>query len=683
MSYRVDLQALNPPQREAVTHIDGPMLVLAGAGSGKTRVITARIAYLIEQGVSPESIVAVSFTNKAAGEMRERVVAMLGPTIGNAVVLSTFHALGVRILRENLRATGLRRPFNIVDEGERRRIVRAVLKELNLDGTSSGAAYLLNLVSKAKNQMTSPARMPEARFNPDIPRAQAIYERYEAALQNLNAVDFDDLLLKPTVLLTENDALRAKYHERFRYFMVDEFQDTNAIQLRMLDALVDPQTRNLVVVGDDDQSIYGFRGAQSDTILNFDQMLPGARVVTLEQNYRSVGNVLHAANAVIAHNPKRREKKLWSDLGSGHAIRSVSLETQFDEAEFVSEWIERQAEHELRGWQDFAILYRSNNQAAAFEEALRRHRIPYRVVGGQSVFDNKEVRDLLAYLRLIRHPDDDLSLRRIINFPSRGIGTITLSELIERAEKAETSLWQTLEEACEDGSFNERTEREVRLLIAATETARDGLEEADADELSERIRDFVDMIGLQRAIFAAEKSDRLAAARWRVIERLIDNLQRVRGQDAMDALDKWVTDISLESNNIDISEHDEDGKTVTLMTVHGSKGLEFPIVFLVGMNDGLLPHRRALEEVRGVEEERRLCYVGMTRAKERLVLTRARWHISGEKEKTRLLPSRFLQEIPEELLEDRELTGQNHFMKPNKERQLQQLQRMRELLEKG
>lgn len=683
MSYRVDLNGLNPPQREAVQHTDGPMLVLAGAGSGKTRVITTRIAYLIEQGVEPENIVAVSFTNKAAGEMRERVTSMLGPTIGNAVVLSTFHALGVRILRENLRETGLKRPFNIVDEGERRRIVRNVLKELNLDGSSAGAAYLLSLVSKAKNQMTTPANMREARFNPNIARAQTIYERYQAALQNLNAVDFDDLLLRPTELLIARDDIRKKYHERFHYFMVDEYQDTNAIQLRMLDALVNPETRNIVVVGDDDQSIYGFRGAQSDTILNFDKMLPGARVVTLEQNYRSVGSVLNAANAVIAHNPKRREKKLWSALGTGHAIRSVSVETQADEAEFVSEWIVRQADHELRGWQDFAILYRSNNQAAVFEEALRRNRIPYRVVGGQSVFDNKEVRDLLAYLRLIRHPEDDLSLRRIINFPTRGIGTVTLTALIERANTEQRPLWNVLDDACDDGSFNARTEREVRLLIAATETARDGLEDTDASELSERIADFVDMIGLQRAIFAAEKSDRLAAARWRVIERLIANLERVRGQDALDALDQWVTQVSLESSNIDISEHDEDSKTVTLMTIHGSKGLEFPIVFLVGMNDRILPHRRALEEPRGVEEERRLCYVGMTRAKERLVLTRSRWHLSGEKEKTRLLPSRFLKEIPEELLEDRELAGQGNFMKPNKERQQQHFQRMRELLEKG
>lgn len=680
MSRKLDLTGLNPPQREAVTHIDGPMLVLAGAGSGKTRVITYRIAYLVEQGVAPESIVAVSFTNKAAGEMRERVSEVMGATTSKAVVLSTFHALGAQILRENVREAGLVRPFNIVDEGERRRLLRGVLKEMNLDGSSAGAGNLLSLISKAKNEMTTPARMKEARFNPDIPRAQLLFERYNSALRNMNAVDFDDLLLVPTKILLENDELRQKYRDKFRYLMVDEFQDTNAIQLKMLEALVDPDVENLAVVGDDDQSIYGFRGAESDTILNFDRMFPRAKIVTLDQNYRSVGSVLRAANAVIAHNPLRRAKSLWSELGSGHRIRSVSLQTTVDEAEFIGEWIERQSERELRGWKDFAILYRSNNQVAVFEEAFRRRRIPYRVVGGQSVFDNKEVRDLLAYLKIVLQPLDDLSLRRIINFPSRGIGTVTLSALLERAEQEERPLWLVLQDACEDGTLRESTTRELRLLIAAVETARENLDGIEVGELSQRVEEFVEMIGFQRAIFAAEQSDAFAAARWRVIERLISNLQRISGEHALDALERWVTDVSLEASNISTNDGDDEDDAVTMMTVHASKGLEFPIVFLVGMNDSILPHRRALEEPRGVEEERRLCYVGMTRAKERLVLTRARWAVSGDK-KTRLLPSRFLKEIPEDLLEDRELAGNAHFAVPDRDHQLERLKKIRESLE--
>lgn len=680
MSRKIDLSTLNPPQREAVTHRDGPMLVLAGAGSGKTRVITYRIAHLVQSGVPPEQIVAVSFTNKAAGEMRERVADVLGSDTSKKVVLSTFHALGAQILRDNVKRVGLVRPFNIVDEGERRRIVRSVLKELNLDGSSAGAANLLALVSKAKNAMTTPSRMREARFNPDIPRAQIIYERYQAALRNLNSVDFDDLLLLPTLMLREHEDLREAYRERFGYMMVDEFQDTNAIQLAMLDALVDPEKRNLVVVGDDDQSIYGFRGAESDTILHFDRMFPGCRVVTLDQNYRSVGTVLRAANAVIANNPKRREKSLWSDLSPGRPIRSVSLQTQTDEAEFVAEWIHRQADHELRGWQEFAILYRSNNQVGFFEEALRRRGVPYRVVGGQSVFDNKEVRDLLAYLKVVLQPLDELSLRRIVNFPNRGIGTVTLTALLERAQAHDKTLWDILQEAVDDDTFNERTTREVRLLIAAVEEAREGLEHLDAKLLAERVAHFVDIIGFQTAIYAAEPSQGQARYRWGVVERLIENLERVGGVNALDALERWVTDVSLDASNISTSDDDDDSKTVTLMTVHASKGLEFPIVFLVGMNDGILPHRRALEEPRGVEEERRLCYVGMTRAKERLVLTRARWSVSSQ-EKRRILPSRFLKEVPPDLLEERELAGDTNFTPPDIDKRLERIRKLKESLE--
>lgn len=681
MSRKLDLRSLNPPQLQAVTHKDGPMLVLAGAGSGKTRVITYRIAYLVEQGVAPESIVAVSFTNKAAGEMRERVADVMGATRAKSVVLSTFHALGAQILRENVKRVGLIRPFNIVDEGERRRLLRAVLKELNLDGSSAGAANLLGLISRAKNEMTTPSRMREARFNPDVPRAQLLYERYEAALRNLNAVDFDDLLLLPTKMLLEHDDLRERYRETFRYFMVDEFQDTNNIQLRMLDALVDPKTQNLAVVGDDDQSIYGFRGAESDTILNFDKMLPNARVVTLDQNYRSVGSVLRAANAVISNNPKRRDKSLWSDLGSGHRIRSVSLQTTSDEAEFVAEWIERQADRELRGWQDFAVLYRSNNQAMAFEEAFRRRQLPYRVVGGQSAFDQKEVRDLLAYLKVVLQPHDDLSLRRIINFPTRGIGTVTLTQLLERAQRDAKPLWLTLQEACDDESLPDATTRELRLLVAAVEAAQEGLDGMEARELAGRVEEFVGLIGLQRAIFASEQSDKLAHWRWDVIARLIKNLERISGEHALDALERWVTDVSLDANSISTRDDDDDAKAVTMMTVHASKGLEFPIVFLVGMNEGILPHRRALDELRGVEEERRLCYVGMTRAKERLVLTRARWATAGDK-KTRLLPSRFLKEVPEDLLDDREIAGGDHFAVPDRDQQLERFGRLLGALDK-
>lgn len=676
-----DLQTLNPPQRQAVTHIDGPMLVLAGAGSGKTRVITYRIAHLVAEGIPPDQIVAVSFTNKAAGEMRERVAELVGPSTARELHLSTFHALGAQLLRENAKAAGLQRPFPIVDEGERRRIVRSVLRELRLDGSSVGAAQLLALISRAKNAMTSPARLPEARFNPNVPRAQRVFEHYERSLRNLNAVDFDDLLLMPTLMLRKHDELRQKYQQRFRYIMVDEFQDTNAIQLAMLDTLVDPATRNLVVVGDDDQSIYGFRGAVADTILNFDRMFPGARIVTLDQNYRSVGSVLQAANAVIANNSKRRDKALWSNLGKGHAIRSVSLPTPTSEADFVSQWIESQAHHEQRGWQDFAILYRSNTQAAAFEEALRRNRIPYRVIGGQSIFDNKEVRDLLAYLRLLLQPRDELALRRIINVPARGIGTQTLAGLIEKARESDEALWDVLCGELAADAFPTRAAEAARTFVAAVTGAREELEKLSPEELPALIERFVEDIGLQAAVYAGEPSVHQAKRKWQAVESLIEALKNINGLTALAKLENWVGMVSLDASNISSSSEDDEGKKVTLMTIHASKGLEFPLVFLVGMNENLLPHKRALEEPGGVEEERRLCYVGMTRAQQRLVLTRSRW-IPTKMGKIRLRPSRFLSEIPKELLQDRELQGERDYAPPDTEQTIATMEAALELLNK-
>ena len=647
----IDLSTLNPPQRAAVTHRDGPLLVLAGAGSGKTRVITFRIAHLVDNGVPPGNILAVSFTNKAANEMRERVAGVLGPERARRVHLSTFHALGAQILREQIERTGFKRPFSIVDEGERRRIIRQVLKELRLDGTKAGAANLLNLISRAKNHMCSPAGLREARFNPEIPRAERVYRLYNDALRNLNAMDFDDLLLHPTQLLFEHADLREAYRRRYRFIMVDEYQDTNPLQLKMLEQLVCPTDRNLVVVGDDDQSIYGFRGAASDTILRFDKTFPGARVVTLEQNYRSVGTVLAAANAVIANNSARREKTLWSELGDGRTIRAVSVETPADEADFVAGWIGKQADLERRPWSDFAILYRANPQAGDHEDALRRRHIPYRVVGGQSVFDNKEVRDLVAYLRLVMNPLDELALRRIINVPTRGIGTTTLTRLVETAAEQQRPLWTVLLDQARSGDLRERVAAAVLDLADAITEARNALEGQDISRLEPALLHLIDRIGLERAVHAAEANPNVARARWRVVERLLNGLSRLRGADAMAALERWVTDISLEAPSTDEDEDDHRNK-VTLLTIHASKGLEFPVVFMVGMNDDFLPHWRAKEEPGGIEEERRLCYVGMTRAQQRLVLTHSR-SVLTSKERRRLKPSPFLGEIPETLIETR------------------------------
>ena len=654
MSRRL-LSGLNPQQREATEHMDGPLLVLAGAGSGKTRVITTRVAYLIQRGVRPESILAVSFTNKAANEMRERVAALVSPEVARRVHLSTFHALGAAILREDIQQLGFQKPFTIIDEGERRRMVRLILKELRLDGTKAGAARILTLISRAKNAMLEPAAMPEARYDPEMPRAQRLYDVYNTGLRNQNAVDFDDLLLLPTRLMEENEDLRDKYRGRFRFVMVDEYQDTNPLQLRMLDQLVSEPVRNLVVVGDDDQSIYGFRGASTDTILRFDTMFPGARVVALEQNYRSVGSVLNAANNLIRHNPARRKKELWSDLGAGRKIISFEHSTPAAEADFVAQWIRRQAEAEQRSWHDFAILYRSNTQAHVFEEVLRAREVPYRVLGGQSLFDNKEVRDLIAYLRLVLNPRDDLALRRVVNVPPRGIGTATF-ERINAAARRGSSLFDALASVGNDTSLQARTRDGIRGLVSAVRGARDAIRSSSAGELEAIVRDYSKALGLEQGIYAAESNPNAARARWAAVDSLLDGLGRAEGNSAWMALDAWVAHASLESRSSDEAE-ERSRHRVTLLTIHASKGLEFPVVFMTGMNEGLLPHSRALEELGGVEEERRLCYVGMTRAKQRLFMTRA---ASTTKRQRRfaMKPSRFLAELPRDLVEERVYRGE-------------------------
>ncbi|TVR01220.1 MAG: hypothetical protein EA398_10295 [Deltaproteobacteria bacterium] len=646
----LDLSTLNPPQRQAVTHREGPMLVLAGAGSGKTRVITCRIAWLIEQGIRAEHILAVSFTNKAAGEMRERVGGLLGRTVSRQVHLSTFHALGATMLREDIEALGYQRPFVILDEADRFRIIRDILRELRVGGTRKTEARILAIISRAKNALCSPAELPEARYNPEMPRAQRVHTLYGQALRNLNAVDFDDLLLLPVQLMRQRPDLREKYRQRFRYVMVDEYQDTNAIQLALLEELVQRERANLVVVGDDDQSIYAFRGAVAGTILEFDQRFPGARVVTLDQNYRSVGTILRAANAVISHNDQRREKNLWSTLGAGDPIPSLEFPTDAEEAEWIVDRIRRVAERDARPWRHFAILYRINPQSRILEEVLRSQRVPYRIIGGQSLFDRKEVKDLLAWLRLVLNPRDELSLRRVINVPPRGIGTTTLAALDQRAREDGLPLLDAVRAALRDGSLPERAREGATQVVQALDEARYALREAAADGLEDILDTFLMRVSLEKAILQGDRNEKIARIRWSIVQDLIGDLGRIDAPDARARLDRFVTDVSLDPRT-DGGEEDADADAVTMLTIHSSKGLEFPLVFLCGMSEGLLPHQRAIDE-HAVPEERRLCYVGMTRAQERLVLTRAR-ATRRRNERIALRPSRFLDEIPPDLRIDR------------------------------
>ncbi len=585
----VDLRSLNPPQREAASHIDGPALVLAGAGSGKTRVITFRIAHLIEQGIAPSNILGVTFTNKAAREMRERVAGLIDPKVARRVHLSTFHALGAALLREDIERLGFTRPFVILDESDRFRAIKDVLRELNLHGTRSNEARLLQIVSRAKNARTSPARLPEAKYNPEMPRAQRVYDLYQLRLHTLNAVDFDDLLLLPVRLLAEHSDLREKWRQRFRYIMVDEYQDTNPIQLELLQLLAAPPSPNLMVVGDDDQSIYAFRGAVSDYILRFDEFFPGTKVVALEQNYRSKGTILQCANAVIANNDKRHSKTLWSDLGDGDPVASVQLESDIDEAAYIAKRIRGQAAAQQRPWHDFAILYRVNPQARALEEALRAQQVPYRVVGGQSLFDRKEARDVLSYLRLLVNPRDEVALRRVINYPTRGLGTTTVAHLIEQARASERTLWDTLEMAVREGSLSGRAADGAEQLVALVRDSRRSLRGLDVSGLSSFGLRYVEAAGSPAAIRSQEKNANVARARWDIVRDLIDSLSRAQGETAFGALDDMVSKLSLDDGAFSSTDEDEAKGRVTLMTLHSSKGLEFPVVVMCGMSEGLLP----------------------------------------------------------------------------------------------
>ncbi len=640
------LDSLNPQQRAAVEHVDGPLLLLAGAGSGKTKTITHRIGYLVARGVSPENILGVSFTNKAAGEMRERVAGLVGKSTAEAIKLSTFHSLGADILRSHIGRLGFRTPFTILDQGDQLSLVREILHDMRLDPKTVDARGLLYMVSRAKMAFARPADLKEFRFNPLLPYAQRVFDAYQSSLKGLNALDFDDLICLPVTIFRDHEDVRVAYGDQYRYVMVDEYQDTNHTQLLFVREIVKDHL-NVCVVGDDDQSIYAFRGAVAGNILDFDRQFPGARVVKLEQNYRSTNSILEAANAVISNNPARRPKKLWSAKGDGAPLTLTACADEREEAEFVATEIARMRSDQERTWKDFAVLFRSNTQARIFEEAFRTHDVPYRIVGSQEFYDRKEIKDLIAYLRVCANPSDEVSFRRIINVPSRSVGATSMERLSAVANEANAPFFQIVEE------------------VAAGTRKIDGLRSSSIEKLG-------DLVGIVRRNRARFREPGNLVDKTRALLRdlhYFDYLRSSENEDAaairrvnnvkefLEAFEEWESAVGgsldeyLNRLALDGQRSNEDGVTdeVLLLTLHSSKGLEFPVVFLVGMEEGLLPHRRATEEPGGLEEERRLCYVGITRAKERLILTRAR----GRKRYGQLVerdPSRFLKEIPKNLL---------------------------------
>jgi DNA helicase-2/ATP-dependent DNA helicase PcrA len=707
----VDLSKLNAPQREAAGHGGGPLLVLAGAGSGKTRVITFRIAHLLANGIPPQAICAVTFTNKAAEEMRERVAALVrDKATAHKLTIGTFHALGLQILRTERKALGLPRGFTVYDQSDQMGALREALrhiKDMSRDGERRfDVKSVLSRISLAKNAFVAP---DEYEGNPadeyDNITAQ-VYPKYQEMLRACAAFDFDDLIVEPVRLFQRDAEVGRRWAERFRFVMVDEFQDTNRAQLELVKQLVIDH-QNLCVVGDDDQSIYSWRGADPTNILRFDELFPGAKIVKLEQNYRSTTTILKAANEVIANNKQRHGKKLWSQLPAGAPIVHAVAATPEDEAKWVAAQI-----HELKKdgfrWQDVAVLYRSNIQAKILEDELRQAAIPYVMYGGQQFFERKEVKDLIAYLRVALNPRDELALRRIINYPARGIGATSVDKLVTAAQAKHATLWDALRSAVTGTASlpglgvavledEERPAQQVEgtelrgntrngiieLVHVVSELAATIIETSDAVVAT---RTLIEDIRLYDDLKVASGS--MAAAQRRIdnVEGLLNSLtkftekHKANPAEYKDKLAEYLRMLSLESQEED---KEQGTDRVVLATLHGSKGLEFPACFMIGLEEELLPHIRTLQpqvtdviakpngevdvdHATDISEERRLCYVGITRAQRKLFLTRACTRISRGRSVPRT-PSRFLLEIPDELLDVKDIAEEQRAKVPAQE----------------
>ena len=636
--------SLNPEQRQAVEHVRGPLLILAGAGSGKTRVITHRVQYMIQRGIPPEHILAVSFTNKAAREMRERVTQMIGKSLAGRVNLSTFHSLGVSLLRSYIEELGYSNPFTILDPGDQIAILREVLEEVQ--GASLKRQELRSvqsIISRAKNEYCQPRDLKAMRFNPMVPYAQKAFLPYVKACKALNGVDFDDLLVLPLKLFHNNPDILHEVRGRYRYIMVDEYQDTNAVQLLLLRVMGAPRN-NVCVVGDDDQSIYAFRGAVFKNILEFERHFSGARVIKLEQNYRSTSRILSAANAVIRNNKHRRKKTLWSALGSGDQLRFVELEDEQEEASFIAGDILRERLSRKRPWRDFAILFRTATLSRHLEEALQDEQIPYRLQGGTEFFDRREVKDLAAYLRVLINPADEIGLRRSLNIPSRGLGHTTLGRLSEFAEEQKIPLYQALVRAREVEGVGPKQRQSIEGYL---DLIRDFRQRFQAKRMDLAFEELLQQLDYRAWMTRGEKSEKVTRIRLQHIDEIVSSLASF--QDRGGSLDGYVSRLSL--RDAPREKNDEEEDEVTLMTLHASKGLEFPCVYMVGFEEELLPHARSMEVGADgdLEEERRLAYVGITRARERLVMTSSHYRGRGHARKRRN-PSRFLHEIPDEVI---------------------------------
>lgn len=620
------LDKLNEQQKEAVMHIDGPCLVIAGAGSGKTKVLTTRIAYLLEQGVSDYHVLAITFTNKAAKEMRERLN-LLVP--GNHVFVGTFHSFGLKIIRENVDKLGMNKNFTILDSDDVLSLIKKIMKERDIDPKEVSPYFIRNKISFIKNELLTDADMDKFFNTPVEKKVIEIYHEYDKVLRKNNSVDFDDLLRLPVELFKRDSEVLEHYQEHYQYILIDEYQDTNEVQYK-LSKLLANRYKNIFVVGDPSQSIYGFRGANFRNILDFEHNFKDTKVIMLEQNYRSTKNILDAANSVIKNNKERKDLDLYSTLGEGVKVKYLRSYDEKHEITLIVDEIKKLL-NEGYSYQDFAIFYRTNAQSRNVEEVLLKNGFPYKVVGSYYFYNRKEIKDLLCYLRLINNTDDDVSLRRVINTPKRKIGNKSIEDLENKAILMGTSMF----EAIDSGK-----ELEFKNIIL----------ELQQDALNLSLTELIDVVLEKSGLKKELESEKSLDSELR-IENLMEFKSITASYEARTGsvnLNDFLEEISLIA---DISEHKDDDNVITLMTLHSAKGLEFPVVFITGMEEGIFPHQNAfLEGDSGIEEERRLCYVGFTRAKERLYLTNAKKRMLYGKTTTNA-PSRFISEIDKETLE--------------------------------
>lgn len=635
----MNLDKLNDKQREAAIHLEGPLLILAGAGSGKTSTMTHRIGYMVEQGISPYNILAVTFTNKAAKEMRTRVEELARNC--DDMWIMTFHAMCLRILKVHCELLGYERNFVIYDSSDQKTLVKNILKEKNINDKEFPVQYIISIISSCKEKSMDPKSYREtAEENYKTKVIYDVFNEYQNQLMSNNAMDFDDLLLNTVKLFEKDEETLLKYQNRFKYIMVDEYQDTNHIQYKLIKMLADKH-KNLCVVGDDDQCIYEWRGADIRNILDFEKDFKNTKVIKLEQNYRSVGNVLAAAHSVIENNRGRKPKKLWTEKDAGDKIKYYRADDEKDEARYIAQEITL-LKRGARRYKDFAILYRTNAQSRLFEAALTRRDIPYRVLSGLRYYDRKEIKDIMSYMRLVVNPMDDLALKRIINEPKRGMGDKSVEKIQTFAQVRGESMLAALSDEEVLSTLPSKAYAGVKQMVETLNICRQERENL-------RISDIYDeLLAKTGYLQALEKTETIEA------ESRIENLMEFKSviydyeeSEENPTLEEFMEKLTLMA---DVDNHDENEDTVTLMTMHSAKGLEFPVVFLPGLEDGLFPGHRALDQVEGMEEERRLCYVGMTRAKETLILTSAAVRtLYGRTNFTR--ESQFLRELDKHLID--------------------------------